>query len=213
MPAVSDPRADLIARIATLEAKVDELSRAPGQAVSNIRDAQDNVVVTQAQGGMLARPYLPIEFGTRQPYITWIRSTSLVWESLLRAHIVKQHPGFSAIICGISGPGAGGATDGSQNGGSGYLRLTVNGTPALPDFRVAQNSSGFETPIGPIALPGDHLDPVIIELWGKSDWTNVWIAAQIFNGYAREFDPPAALASSGTQTATGIDPAAGTSGA
>lgn len=203
MPNFGASDRDLLDRIARLEAQVTELTRAPGQTISQVRDSSDNVVFS-ANNDHLNRPYLPIEFGVRQPAIQWIRCQITSWESLLRAHIVKQHPGFTAIVCGYSGPGAGGATNGAQNGGSGYLRLTVNGVPALPDFRINQNSAGFETPVGPIALPGDHLDPVIIELWGKSDWTETFISAQIMGGYAREFDPPAALAPSAAQDDAGI---------
>lgn len=198
MPNFGSSDRDLLDRIARLEAHVTELSRAPGQTQSSLRDAADNIVLSTADAH-LGRPYLPITFHDRQPYLTWTRCQVRVWEPLRRAHIVKQHPAFSAILCGISGPGAPGATDGSQNGGSGYLRLTVNGQPVIPDVRVAQFSGEFALPVGPFALPGAHMDAVVIELWGKSDWTTAYIAGDVINGYSREWVAPGALAESADQ--------------
>lgn len=203
MPNYGASDRDLLDRLSRLEAQVAELARLPGQTISQVRDAADNVVFS-ANNDHIGRPYLPITFHDRLPYDRWIRCTSTAWQSLKRGHIVKQHPAFSVIVCGISGPGAAGATDGSQNGGSGWVRLTANGVPMLPDMRIAQLSTGFETPVGPFALPGDHMDPVVIELWGKSDWTNAYIAVDVINGFSREFETPAALAGSADQTDASI---------
>ena len=143
-------------RIARLEKRVDELTRTIGRTSTGLRDVDRIPVVAldPITGQGLSRPYLPIPFAMTQ-YTSAPRTNTLVPVMLWRAVFPKQHPAFRIRVSSIADTAV-----------TGIYQLWVNNGQVGADYPIAADPTGFMTAndIGPVPVPGNTMDNVLIEL-------------------------------------------------
>ena len=187
MPGYHDPNRDLIDRVARLEARVSELSRSTGQSITAVRDKSNNIVFTPdvVGGHGIARPWIPYymhptnnnlfpktSVGATTPQVLWMGT------------FPKQHPAMR-INVGLWPQGS---------DATGFARITVNDVQAWPDLESRDTGWVVYYNCGPIALPGDYMDSVVVRVSGwlrpGSTATNRAMALMVRSAYGTELENP-----------------------
>lgn len=173
MPVTPVPQDRLTQRIAALEARVAELTKAVGRGSDTIRDPSGNVVFTVATetGIGLGRPYLPVTF-TPFDSTQWASTTSGTATVLATATFLRQHSHIQVAVW----------TMGSVSGTTGTIQLQISGTAV--GTPVALSDSPVLTTLGPTQLPGAHMDSMNVNvLAARTGGSGSWIV-QVDHAYS-----------------------------
>lgn len=164
MPQVANSLDDPHERLRRAEARIEALERRLNRAVS-LRDGAGNVIAGPAAEFGLARPYLPVTWMPVQVVSDFATTPLATPMAIWQATVIKQHPNVQVTVrCDCDG-----------TGGAAYL--TMNGVPSGSELAFSDGSVQ-QGQWGPLPLPGDHMTPVLLQLWayrtGGAGTVTVW---------------------------------------
>ncbi|MGH3415574.1 MAG: hypothetical protein ACRDSS_03825 [Actinocrinis sp.] len=147
------------------------------QTVGIYDNAGNNVFSDDGISGQgLARPYIPIPMVPYAP-ATWPSTTAAGWTPIWVGAALKQHPMIYMEGAAITPTGV-----------SGQLRLRETGTNTVLGSVVTVTSAptGINWAIGPAALPGAHMDPLVLVLEAQITTGAGAVSASVSGAFGRQ---------------------------
>lgn len=127
-----------------------------GTTTAHLHDGGNRIIVANdGNSGMgLARPYIPGGF-YRADFADWVTVTGTSFVTKFRARLPKQHPKLYVRAWASN----------DTSGATGEVRLLVNGVPWGPTQATAFSITEYVW--GPLAVDGDHMSDLVVELQAR----------------------------------------------